>query len=293
MDDGIAKKTSQKVDTTVKVIPSVLVFDTTNFPDHSNAVKDISHKLAPAILRSKIVGPAHTWTFHPLKLLSLIRRININTMFHKSIQTTPILFTQVDNDDVIVLDDDDPIPSNNGKNTIDLSLVPKHNTTHMVPNPSGVSKLNTNIDDITEIVDRDDPAISTKEMATQVNPSDFNEDLTKVSSTQTDFSQFLPPRERILPNWLSKSVNDGASTSRDSNKRPLDYNPTYNTKKIKIDSSDAFNLFFNEKAVLNLSNKSIPQEVLIALSLGPKFMPPFLDHDKHKIVSDVAKLKTQ
>lgn len=110
--------------------------------------------------------------------------------------------------------------------------------------------------------------------------------------TQTEPSCYRPVPSRSIPEWIEKSMqNNPISISNKNEKRKNPDDPIQTNKRIRLDPDKQFNLVFNQKAIKNISHVDIPDEILLALSLGPKFVPPTDDNDKMKIVSDITKLK--
>lgn len=126
----------------------------------------------------------------------------------------------------------------------------------------------------------------------------LNIKITSDASSQTDESLLIPEipnSSRVLPNWL-KNINvsnDSNSTmlNRDNtSKRKNEDHNNMHGKKAKIDPKPV-PFVFNDRAIKNLTNVDIPQDVLLLLSFGPKFIPPVCSFDKVQVLSDLSKLK--
>lgn len=77
--------------------------------------------------------------------------------------------------------------------------------------------------------------------------------------------------------------------------------PANSNKRKPVESLDngqkrpkyAIDIVFNENAVLNISGIEVPQNVLLAISLGPNFVTPIRSVDDIQILSDLSRIKTE
>lgn len=144
----------------------------------------------------------------------------------------------------------------------------------------------------------------TNAMTTEIETIDLTESKNNGlvdSSTQTDDSLLFNPEKtidktkpRVLPDWLNKfnqlSINKNCNSALLSQsgavKRKAESFPNN-----KIPKLNPVPFVFNDKAVKNLTNIDIPHDILLLLSLGPKFIPPITKFDRNQVISDISKLK--
>lgn len=117
--------------------------------------------------------------------------------------------------------------------------------------------------------------------------------------TMTDVSLSIPavhndPTIRMLPDWM-KNINNQSECNSSmlvrsaATKRSADEDNQSN-KKARLDLPPA-QFVFNKNAIKNLTDLEIPDDMLLLLSFGPKFIPPVLKFDKAQVLSDISKLK--